>query len=134
MRKSLFSAFMFGSALAASSVLSLGQTAAPASHQLSPKAEQGEPIDAYINGAWDQLSRSMDECKSIVDPKLATASILYLPANVPEPPEIIALEKSCNIKVERLPRRIQHIGDIKPSEIAHAGLLYLPNKYVVPGG
>ncbi|MBV8673472.1 MAG: trehalase, partial [Acidobacteriaceae bacterium] len=45
-----------------------------------------------------------------------------------------ALEKSCNIKVERLPRRIQHIGDIKPSEIAHAGLLYLPNKYVVPGG
>ncbi len=99
-----------------------------------PEAEPGQPIDAYIHAAWDTLSRSMDECKSVVDTKLATASILYLPANVPEPPEIAALEKSCNVKVEHLPHRIQHIGEIKPGEIAHAGLLYLPNRYVVPGG
>ncbi|MBV8113368.1 MAG: trehalase, partial [Silvibacterium sp.] len=76
---SIIAAFAF----AISSALSLAQTAAPASHQLSPKAEQGQPIDAYIQSAWDQLSRSMDDCKSVVDPKLATTSILYLPANVP---------------------------------------------------
>jgi alpha,alpha-trehalase len=122
-------------AFAICSAISLAQTAAPpSSHQLSPKAEEGQPIDAYIQSAWDQLSRSMDDCKSVVDPKLATTSILYLPANVLEPPEIAALEKSCNVKVDRLPRRIEHIGDVKPGEIAHAGLLYLPNKYVVPGG
>jgi len=76
----------------------------------------------------------MDDCKSVADPKLATVSILYLPKDVPEPPEVAALEKSCKVKVDRLPRPIEHIGDIKPHEIAHAGLLYLPNKYVVPGG
>jgi len=52
----------------------------------------------------------------------------------PEPPEIAALEKTCKVKVDRPPRRIQHLGDVRPSEIAHSGLLYLPNKYVVPGG
>ena len=134
MAKHSFSALTCPVLFAISSALSFGQAAAPSSHQLSPKAEQGQPIDAYIKGAWDQLSRSMDECKSVVDPKLATASILYLPANVAEPPEVAAMEKSCNVKVDRLPRRIQHIGDIKPGDIAHAGLLYLPNKYVVPGG
>ncbi len=110
------------------------QAAPSTAHSLSPQAEQGQPIDAYIHDAWDSLSRSMNECKSVVDPKLATASILYLPANVPEPPEVAALEKSCKVQVDRLPHRIQHIGDIKPGEIAHSGLLYLPNKYVVPGG
>src|SRR5271169_3014891 len=85
--------------IAALATISSAQTA-PA----HPKAEPGQPIDAYIHAAWDTLSRSMDECKSVVDTKLATASILYLPANVPEPPEIAALEKSCNVKVDRLPR------------------------------
>ena len=117
-----------------SSALSTAQVAPSTAHLLSTEAEHGQPIDAYIHAAWDALSRSMTDCKSIVDPKLATTSILYLPANVPEPPEVAALETSCKVKVDRLPRRIQHIGDIKPGEIAHAGLLYLPNKYVVPGG
>jgi len=134
MRRHSFSSFACAVAVAISSALSFSQTSTPASHQLSPQAEQGQSIDAYIKDAWDQLTRSMDDCKSVVDPKLSTASILYLPANVPEPPEIVALEKSCNVKVDRLPHRIHHIGDIKPGEIAHAGLLYLPNKYVVPGG
>ncbi len=101
---------------------------------LNARAEAGQPIDAYIHAAWEMLSRSMDDCKSVADPKLATVSILYLPKDVPEPPEVAALESSCKVKVDRLPRRIEHIGDIKPHEIAHAGLLYLPNKYVVPGG
>ncbi|MBV8629732.1 MAG: trehalase, partial [Silvibacterium sp.] len=132
MHKRSFANLAGAAAFMLSSAFGFGQSTASASHQLSPKAEQGQPIDAYIKGAWNQLSRSMDECKSVADPKLATASILYLPANVPEPPEVAAMEKSCKVKVERLPRRIQHIGDIKPGEIAHAGLLYLPKKYVVP--
>ena len=32
------------------------------------------------------------------------------------------------------PHRIQRRGDVKESEIAKPGLLYLPNRYVVPGG
>jgi len=76
----------------------------------------------------------MNDCKSVADPKLATVPILYLPKDVPEPPEIAALESSCKVKVDRLPRRIEHLGDVRPREIAHSGLLYLPNKYVVPGG
>jgi hypothetical protein len=66
----------------------------------------------------------MSDCKSVADPKLATTPILYLPVNVPEPPEIAALEKSRNVKVDRLRRRIQHIGNIKPGEIADAGTDY----------
>ena len=127
-------ACLFTALCAASPALAPAQAAPSTAHSLSPQAEQGQPIDAYIHDAWDSLSRSMNDCKSVVDPKLATTSILYLPANVPEPPEVAALEKSCKVKVDRLPRRIQHIGDIKPGEIAHSGLLYLPNKYVVPGG
>lgn len=116
------------------SVLCPAQNSQPASRTLAPQAVPGQSIDAYIHAAWGMLSRSMDDCKSVADPKLATVSILYLPKDVPEPPEVAALEKSCKVKVDRLPRRIEHIGDIKPHEIAHAGLLYLPNKYVVPGG
>src|SRR5271154_5531948 len=131
----LFSdAFVWAATLALCSAVSLAQTGADASHQLSPKAEQGQPIEAYIHAAWDELSRSMDDCKSVADPKLATVPILYLPKDVAEPPEIAALEKSCKVKVDRLPRRIEKLGEVRPSEIAHSGLLYLPNKYVVPGG
>jgi alpha,alpha-trehalase len=92
------------------------------------------PIDTYIHHAWDTLSRSMNECASVADPKLNRASVMYLPHDLPEPPEVAALEHSCNVEVKRLPRRIEQLGDIRPHEIARAGLLYLPNKYVVPGG
>src|ERR1700747_2975872 len=71
------------------------------------RTEPVQPIDAYIHTAWDKLSRSMDDCRSVADPKLTTVSILYLPEDVPEPREITALRSSCKIKVERLPRRIE---------------------------
>ncbi|GGH01843.1 trehalase family glycosidase [Silvibacterium dinghuense] len=92
------------------------------------------PIDDYIHHAWDTLTRSMSDCKSVADTKLARASVLYLPAGYPERPEVKALETQCHVQVRYLPHAIQHIGDIKPHEIPDAGLLYLPNKYVVPGG
>jgi alpha,alpha-trehalase len=116
------------------STLSLAQTAPNASRPPAPRAESERSIDAYIHTAWDALSRSMNDCRSVADPKLSTVSILHLPKDVPEPREIAALESSCKVNIERLPRRIENLGDVKPRGIAHAGLLYLPNKYVVPGG
>ena len=92
------------------------------------------PIDTYIHNAWDTLSRSMNECASIADSKLSHEPVMYLPHDLPEPAELKALEATCKFEVRRLPRRIDHLDDIKPQEIKQAGLLYLPKKYVVPGG
>src|SRR5712664_2195440 len=57
-------------------------------------------IRSYIAAGWDTLTRSLTDCKTIVDPKLAAASVLYIPADFDAPPAV----------------------------------LYLDNKYVVPGG
>jgi alpha,alpha-trehalase len=50
------------------------------------------------------------------------------------PPEVQALESKCGVRVAKLPRPIQKMGDVKVSEVQPPGLLYLPNPYVVPGG
>jgi alpha,alpha-trehalase len=88
----------------------------------------------YIANGWETLSRSMTECKSVVDLKVKTTPILYLPAGMATPAAVTAMQQSCHVDVEHLPRSIHHIGDLKPSEIPAEGLLYLPNRYVVPGG
>ncbi len=104
-----------------------------------PVWAQAEPapeptIDAYIHHGWDTLSRSMSECQSLIDPKVTTPPLLYLPFAAPTPPELLRLRTHCKIQIAHLPHRIQHLGDVKESEIAKPGLLYLPNRYVVPGG
>ncbi len=76
----------------------------------------------------------MTDCNSLIDPKLKTAPVLYLPQEIEEPPQVAALRTQCKVDVERLPQRITHIGEIDPRSIKLPGLLYLPNKYVVPGG
>ena len=91
-------------------------------------------IVAYIDNSWSTLSRSMTDCKSIVDPKVTTAPVLYLPANMESPPAVAAVHQQCNVEVQHLPRKISHIGDVTVAEIPEEGLLYLPNRYVVPGG
>ena len=91
-------------------------------------------IDAYIHQGWDSLSRSMSECKSLVDPKVTAPPVLYLPFGAPTPPELLRLRSQCKIQIAHLPHRIEHLGDVKESEIPQPGLLYLPNRYVVPGG
>ena len=100
---------------------------------------QAEPapkptIEEYIHHGWDSLSRSMSECQSLIDPKVTTPPLLYLPFGAPTPPELLRLRTHCKIQIAHLPHRIQHLGDVKESEIAKPGLLYLPNRYVVPGG
>jgi alpha,alpha-trehalase len=93
-----------------------------------------QPILEYISSAWGALTRSMNDCQSVVDPKIVEASVLYLPAGFDEPPAVQKLSAACNVRIEHLPIKIDHLGQIDTSNIQPPGLLYLPNKYVVPGG
>jgi alpha,alpha-trehalase len=88
----------------------------------------------YIDHGWDTLSRSMTDCKSLVDPKVTTAPVLYLPAGMETPSAVAAAHQQCNVEIKQLPRKITHIGDVRVADIPAEGLLYLPNPYVVPGG
>jgi alpha,alpha-trehalase len=106
-------------------------TSAPAQQSTARK-----DIRAYIHSAWNTLTRSMDDCASLHDPKLnANAEpVLYLPHDLPMPESVAALQKTCKIKVLRLPRKITHIAEVTSKDLDVDGLLYLPNPYVVPGG
>ena len=97
-------------------------------------AQTQPPIREYIAHTWDTLTRSTTECKSLVDPKVTTEPVLYLPAEISEPAEIATLRKNCKVDVRRLPRPVRREGDVKPEELKAPGLLYLPHPYVVPGG
>jgi alpha,alpha-trehalase len=89
---------------------------------------------SYIQQAWDTLSRSMSDCNSLIDPKVNTTPILYLPGGMETPPDVAAMQQHCKVDVEHLPAKITHMGDVAVSSIPRPGLLYLPNRYVVPGG
>lgn len=93
-----------------------------------------QPILSYISIAWDTLTRSMTDCKSVADPKMKVAPVLYLPAGMQEPEAVEELARRCNVQVKHLPIAIHQLGEIDTSRIHPDGLLYLPNKYVVPGG
>lgn len=88
----------------------------------------------YIHSTWDTLTRSMVDCHSLVDIKVSENPVLYMPTDEPVPPEVKELEQKCHVKIITLPRRIERIGDMNPSELPTQGLLYLPNPYIVPGG
>jgi alpha,alpha-trehalase len=92
------------------------------------------PILNYISTGWNTLTRSMNECSTVVDPKFAAASVMYLPADFHEPPALAELQKQCKFEVKHLPTVIQHPGEIDADSLNPPGLLYLENKYVVPGG
>src|ERR1700680_64853 len=92
------------------------------------------PIRQYIAAGWDTLTRSMTDCASVVDPKMKVIPVLYLPAGFAVPPSVEKLHSDCNVTVEHLPTAIHKLGEFDPKTIQAHGLLYLPNKYVVPGG
>jgi alpha,alpha-trehalase len=110
-----------------------GQAERPAA-AASGKTEGLEPILGYISAGWDTLTRSMSECSTIVDSKLAGKSILYVPADFPIGDKLHALEARCNIEVRPLPRVIHKLGEIDTNTFHPQGLLYLEYPYVVPGG
>lgn len=113
-------------------------SAASAHALISPANEpsgQGlKPILDYISSAWDTLTRSMTDCRSIVDPKMTEAPVLYLPKELEEPVAVQKLAANCNVRVEHLPIEIHRLGEIDTNKIQPQGLLYLENRYVVPGG
>jgi alpha,alpha-trehalase len=96
--------------------------------------EAGLPsILKYIASSWDTLTRSLGDCHTVVDPKLAEASVLYLPSQYPEPEVVRETAERCKIQVKELPAIITGPGQVKTT-LNPPGLLYLENKYVVPGG
>jgi alpha,alpha-trehalase len=118
-------------AIAAFAPCAKAQSPAPAAAATQPGLA---PIRKYIAEGWDTLTRSLDECKSIVDTKLAAASVLYLPSDFEVPPAVQHLQAECKVEAKHLPIVIHNLGEIDPNKIDPAGLLYLPHKYVVPGG
>ena len=78
-------------------------------------------IGQYIHNSWDTLSRSMNECKSVVDLKVTTAPILYLPAGMATPPAVTAMQTQCSVQVAHLPRKINQMGDVSVAEIPKEG-------------
>jgi len=115
--------------------LVLGTASGTANAQTAAARQQGlDPIRSYISAGWDSLTRSLTECKTIVDTKLTTASVLYIPADFETPAAVEQLQKQCNVQAQHLPIVIHNLGEVDPGKIDPAGLLYLPSKYVVPGG
>ena len=112
----------------------LAQGRAAASPAEAPQEQGLKPILSYISSAWDTLTRSMTECKSVVDPKITATPVLYLPAGFAEPSALQTLTADCKVRVEHLATPIHQLGEVNTSSIDPPGLLYLPNKYVVPGG
>lgn len=109
------------------------QSPAPATSPAAP-GQSATDVLAYIRNGWDGLSRSMNECKSLADPKVTNGPVLYLPAGMNPTPALAQLKDNCRVRIEHLPRPIHKLGDVLPAELKDEGLLYLPNRYVVPGG
>jgi alpha,alpha-trehalase len=100
----------------------------------SAAATAPAPIVDYIAKGWDVLTRSMSDCATVIDPKVATKSVLYIPADFAVTAELHELEKRCGVEIRGLPKVILRAGDIDTNTFHPQGLLYLPNRYVVPGG
>jgi alpha,alpha-trehalase len=116
-------------------VLLVASSAASTADRQSAPPEHGlDQIRSYIASGWDSLTRSLTDCKTIVDPKLAAASVIYIPADFDVPAAVQQLQKQCHVQVQHLPAVIHRLGEMDPGKVDPAGLLYLENRYVVPGG
>ena len=93
-----------------------------------------QEVLTYIDGAWDTLTRSTDQCQSLEDTKTDSEAIVYLPAGMAIPESLSKLQASCRVRIEHLPNQITKVGEFDASKIPGEGLLYLENPYVVPGG
>lgn len=107
-----------------------GQTPAPSSG-----AASFEDVLSYVGNAWATLTRSMDDCKTVVDErKRQGKAVLYFPADMQMPAVAAELEQRCGIEAKPLPQVIARPGSFDMSLLKKPGLLYLPHPYVVPGG
>ncbi|MGH8124565.1 MAG: trehalase family glycosidase [Rhodanobacteraceae bacterium] len=88
----------------------------------------------YIDHAWSTLTRSVNECRALIDPKAPSHSVIYLPWHVATPASLAQSAKKCGVRVANLPAPIRSLGELKPKKLPAQGLLYLPYPYGVPGG
>lgn len=89
---------------------------------------------SYIDHAWSTLTRSVNECRALVDPKVPSHSVVYLPAQVTAPASLTQSARRCGVRIENLPVQIRQLGELDPTTLPAQGLLYVPYPYVVPGG
>src|SRR5205807_26796 len=115
-------------------LLALTPATIPAQQSHKDASTGLEPIRSYISAGWNTLSRSLSDCATFSDTKLTTAPQLYLPADFPVPESVKQLETRCKIQVKSLPASASHLGMSAAQAIDPPGLLYLENRYVVPGG
>ena len=115
-------------------VLPAGVLAGEGDKTETAKTKGLEPILSYIAKSWDTLTRSLEDCTTVVDPKLAEHSVLYLPADVPISAQVEEMQRRCHVQVKALPEKITHPGQVDTGKLDPPGLLYLEHKYVVPGG
>ena len=99
-----------------------------------PNTQAQSQIATYIHNSWDALTRSLTSCSTLLDSKVTTVPILYLPASLPVPAEVARAQQLCHIQVRHLPRTLHHLAELDPRTLPRPGLLYLPHPYVVPGG
>ncbi len=100
----------------------------------APQNPQLNEILSYIHAGWDSLTRSTTACDAVADTKLSASPVLYLPADFQEPKELDKMRRDCRVTIAHLPRVIHKLGEADADTIGSPGLLYLQNKYVVPGG
>jgi alpha,alpha-trehalase len=104
---------------------------------VSPAGKGYQSLDdilGYISADWNNLSRSLTDCATYLDSKISSDRVLYLPANVANPPGLKEMENKCSVRIERLPTDLKIFINSSGTEIHSHGLLYLENPYVVPGG
>src|SRR5216684_1047759 len=86
--------------------------------QGQPKPAAGlAPIRQYISAGWDNLTRSMTDCASVVDPKIKAHPVIYFPAGFAAPPAVEKLHTACNVDIEHLPKPIHQLGEIDTNAI-----------------
>ena len=89
---------------------------------------------AYIDHAWGTLTRSVNECRALIDPKVPSHSVIYLPSHVTPPASLVQSARRCGVRIDNLPAPIGQLGSLDPTTLPTQGLLYVPHPYVVPGG
>src|SRR6202161_399403 len=106
--------------------------------QSQPERSTGDAnlkeILAYIHTGWDALTRSTSSCGAASDSKLSASPVIYLPADFAAPRDLDEMQRDCKVTIAHLPQVIHQLGAPDVDSIQPPGLLYLKNKYVVPGG
>lgn len=91
-------------------------------------------VSNYITNSWNTLTRDMTKCHTFDDIKMRAKSSLFFPANFDIPQAIKTMQSKCLVQISHLPKSIKKIDRIQLDSNYSAGLLYLPNPYIVPGG